>query len=222
MRSSRHTTPTGRWRKGATVLLVTALLGGLVGSCGWGPEKWEPSVLVVVAEQNGQSLRLRLDRTGPSLEFNEGDDLVLKSFELQMLLVQRTSGGSVMIRTGDVPPMPESALHMVAKVSATVRDFQDGKRCWNMVTKRETEWKQVEPGTWTISLASSPWILRPNWDEIRIDVAFRSSDRPDIPAEEYLINYIVLTPNAHPINDRIGHNIFMFILDTLRGVSDCT
>jgi hypothetical protein len=175
----------------------------------------------VSAEQNGESLRLRLDRDSPSLEFNEGDHLVLKSFELQMLPVQRTSGGSVMIRARDVPPVPDSALHMVARVSAVVRGSQEGWRCWNMATKKETEWKEAERGTWIISLNSSPWILRPDWDEIRIDVAFRSSERANTPTEEHLINYIVLTPKAHPIKDVIGHNVFMFILESIIGVNNC-
>jgi len=207
--------------------IATAVCALLLGSCDWGPERWEPQVVDVAYNHNGQTDTLALDKTAPTLEINEGDHLAIRFFHLQMFPVQRTSSGSTRVRVRNLPPIHQSDLKMLVRVSATPRNFQDSRHCWDVKGQITTDWAPAEAGTWRVAPSAGTWVIAPRWDEIRINVLFRQAADPSenqTPIEEYTINYIILNPTStlERIRTYIGQNIFWRIVDSVRGVGNCS
>jgi hypothetical protein len=184
-----------RWTfRGGINLIATALCTLILGSCDWGPERWEPLVVDVTYDRGGQTGTLALGGIGAAtLEVNEGDHLTMKVFNLRMFPVKRTPEGSISARVLDIPAIHQDDLNMEVRVSATLRKIQGSGPCWDVKGRVTTDWKQADTGTWSLLAPSAdPWIMGPTSDEIRINVLFRNLGSEQ--TEEYTNNFIELRP----------------------------
>jgi hypothetical protein len=186
-------------RRGQIRHVAVGICALLLGSCDWGPERWEPYVLDVAYDRNGQTGILPLDKSSVILEINDSDHLTMRSFTLKMLPVQRTkSGGIISIRVRDLPLIRQSDLNILVRVSATPRKLESSGPCWALKERITTDWKPAEAEAWRLTPAH-PWAIAPVWDEIRINVAFRQAEilpNVEAPIEEHTINDVMLAPSS--------------------------
>lgn len=201
--------------------MATFLLVGLT-SCFLGPERWEPQVVSADYAQDGRTLSLDLNRTGPTIMVDAGDQLELLNFTLRLLPTRRTSDGTTITRVADIPDVPQSALNMTAQVSATIRKRDGSGHCYDRKDQLITDWVPVEGRPWIVPTHEQPWTIGEDWDEIRIDIHARGLLGAD-PEAEYVVDSIMLQPSQ--TTKRLGRNmdlnIFNRILDSFRGDRDC-
>lgn len=201
--------------------IIILLLEALLVSCGLGPEQWEPHVLTVGYIKNGQVGELDLGKTGPTLVIDEGENLEFLHFTLQLLPTRRSSSGASMTRVKDVPPVPESALDCLVRVSATMRKWEKSGPCYDKRDQLLTDWVPAQAEKWTIHPTSHSWMVRDDWDEIRINVHIKRNLEPEA---EHTVNSVMLRPTgtSDRLRRNIGQNMFMRIRESLRGERYCS
>lgn len=198
-------------------IFLIALFTVLFTSCEFGPEVWEPHVLQVRYTKNDETEILDLTQSGPILVIDAGDALEFKEFTLSLLPTRRTESGTTMYKFKDLPPVPDSALALYARVLARMRKLNGTDRCYDKRDQVATDWFRTQPQSWTVQPYVNLWKLEQNWDEIRIDIELRSFSpyRSRATTREFLQNVIMLQPTAigNQLQRNIGQNIFSRILE---------
>jgi hypothetical protein len=172
--------------------------------------------------QDGHVFALDLGGTSPTIVVNAGEQLEFVNFTLRLLPTKRSSDGVVITKVADVPPVPQSALNLTVRVSATIRKWNESGPCYDRKDQLLTDWFPVEGGQWVVRPQPHPWVIGEDWDKIRIDVHVRGLPGAD-PEPDYIINSIMLQPRQtnERLRRNIGQNIFMRVWESFRGVKDC-
>ena len=201
---------------------VAIILMSVLTSCSLGPERWEPHVLSADYEQDAQVFGIDLSRTSPVIVVDAGEHLEFLNFTLRVLPTKRSSDGVVISKIADVPPVPSSALNLTVRVSATPRKWNKSGPCYDRKDQLVTEWLPVEGGQWVVRPQWHPWVIREDWDEIRIGVHVRGLPGAD-PEPDYMVNSIMLQPRRtnERLKRNVGQNIFMRVWESFRGEKDC-
>lgn len=197
-----------------------------------GPERWEPRVLDITFDHNGNASTIALDKTPPTISFDEGDRFTVLSFGLKMFPVQHTKSGATWVRVRDLPPMRQADLAILVRVSATPRSVDRSGHCWDVRDRVSTDRKPAEAGAWRVSPSPHVWNIGARWDEVRVDVLFRRITAPSAGApnsggastEEYTINSLMLEPTSpgQAIRTRVGQNVYSRVFDWIRGIGNCS
>lgn len=201
---------------------VAIILLGVLASCSLGPERWEPHV--VSAEYVEGALVASLDpRTGSRIVVDAGEQLEFVSFTLRLLPTRRSSdGGAVLAREAGVPPVPQSALNLTVRVSATIQKWEESEPCYDRKDQLLTDWAPVEGGRSVVRPPPHPWVVGDNWDKVRIDVHVRGL--PDTgPEAGYEINSIMLEPRQiiKRLKRNVGHSWHTLSTSASAAKKDC-
>jgi hypothetical protein len=207
----------------AMILLLGHLLSSAVFvSCSLGPEQWEPQVVNLRYSAGGRRAELALDKTGPAVVIDPGEELSLLSFELRLLPTRTTGSGVRITRVKELPTVPPAALELESRVAVAMRKWEKTGPCYDTRDQALTEWAPVQAQPWELPVLQQSWILGDDWDEIRVNVYTRRG-RSSKTESVYTANVVRLepTPDHNRLQRTVRQNIFSRMMVSFRGEREC-
>jgi hypothetical protein len=191
-------------------------------SCSFGPEQWEPQAVTLRYVASGQQAEIALDKTGPVLTIDPGEELALLSFGLRLLPTRTSASGVRITRIKDLPAVPPAALELEARVVATMRKWEKTGPCYDMRDQALTDWVPVQAQPWELLVLPQSWTLGEDWDEFRVNVQTRrrgSSQTESV----YTANVVRLepTPDHNHLQRTVRQNIFSRMSDSFGDEREC-